>query len=186
MTPDDMEGRLEKLADWFSQITDAVSPVSSSQAAKDLRALLLDYRERGRVLDEAASPAQEGETVADDLLHKTIKRLKSHVVAMSDGKKLVAQGLPGPTPNPIMACLADLPEIVRHLEAAEFEIDSALERYEDQPVVPVGREDARKRLIGLLIEARPAHKDWANMCEITPDGADAILAALRPTDTGRE
>ena len=66
----------------------------------------------------------------DGLLHKTIKRLKGHVVAMSDGKKLVARGEPGPSPNPIMACLADLPEIVRHLEAAEFDIEAALEEHE--------------------------------------------------------
>ena len=53
--PDDMEKRLASMANWFSQLTDAPAPVSSSQAAKDLRALLLAYQERGRAL-EAASP----------------------------------------------------------------------------------------------------------------------------------
>jgi hypothetical protein len=46
MTPDDMEGRLEKLRAW-----DTLHPPDFEA----LRALLLDYQERGRAL-EAASP----------------------------------------------------------------------------------------------------------------------------------
>tara|TARA_R110000868_G_scaffold20938_1_gene87736 strand:- start:374 stop:739 length:366 start_codon:yes stop_codon:yes gene_type:complete len=36
----------------------------------------------------------------------------------------------------------------------------------------------REKLIGLQIEARPIHKHYANICEITDDGADAILALI--------
>jgi hypothetical protein len=78
---------------------------------------------------------------------------------MSDGKKLVAQGRPGPVPSPIMACLADLPEIVRHLEAAEFEIDSAFERYEE---APAPAPDLAGR------EAIAVVEEWLSMAKDTP------------------
>jgi hypothetical protein len=53
MTPDDMEGRLTEFANWLDSRMDKISPLSAPKAAADLRALLLDYQERGRALEEA-------------------------------------------------------------------------------------------------------------------------------------
>jgi hypothetical protein len=55
MTPDDMEGRLAELADWLHPRDTEPTSKWLWQDAADLRALLLDYQERGRAL-EAASP----------------------------------------------------------------------------------------------------------------------------------
>jgi hypothetical protein len=50
----------------------------------------------------------------------------------------------------------------------------------DEVAHPPALGEWRDALIGLQIEARPLHKHYANICEITDDGADAILAALPP------
>jgi hypothetical protein len=52
MTPDDMEGRLAKFADWLDSRMDKLCPLSAPKAAAELRALLLDYQERGRALED--------------------------------------------------------------------------------------------------------------------------------------
>lgn len=46
------------------------------------------------------------------------------------------------------------------------------------PPAPSADSGVREKVIGLQIEARPIHKHYANICEITDDGADAILQAL--------
>jgi hypothetical protein len=51
MTPDDMEARTLALAAWLDSSTHEPCAFSSAQAASDLRALLLDYQERGRALE---------------------------------------------------------------------------------------------------------------------------------------
>jgi len=53
MTPDDMEGRLEAFIRWLDPDNREPFSWSSLQIVADLRALLLDYQERGRALDEA-------------------------------------------------------------------------------------------------------------------------------------
>lgn len=52
MTPDDMAGRTRALAAWLDSSTHEPWAFSSAQAAADLRALLLDYQERGRALKD--------------------------------------------------------------------------------------------------------------------------------------
>jgi hypothetical protein len=54
MTPDDMEGRLEKLREW-----DTLHPPDFEA----LRALLLAYQERGRALEFVRGEARRGQTV---------------------------------------------------------------------------------------------------------------------------
>lgn len=51
MTCDDMEGRTRALAAWLDSSTHEPWAFSSAQAAAALRALLLDYQERGRALE---------------------------------------------------------------------------------------------------------------------------------------
>ena len=153
----------------------------------------------------SASPAPAGDLVERDadLLHKTIKRLKGHVVAMSDGKKLVAKGQPGPSPNPIMACLADLPEIVRLLEAAEFDIEAAFEEHEARAMLaadlaalsasPAPAGDLVERVAGYPVTvdehlavaervltniARPTHVDGAVVYSMSDDVPEDIAVAL--------
>jgi len=57
MTCDDMEGRTRALAAWLDSSTHEPWAFSSAQAAADLRALLLDYQERGRALEPFAAVA---------------------------------------------------------------------------------------------------------------------------------
>ena len=57
MTCDDMEGRTRALAAWLDSSTHEPWAFSSAQAAADLRALLLDYQERGRALEPFALAA---------------------------------------------------------------------------------------------------------------------------------
>lgn len=66
-----------------------------------------------------------------ELLHAVIATLRGHVQALSDGKKLVRDGMPAPSPSPIYAVFKALPGIVRELEMAELEIESDFERYDD-------------------------------------------------------
>jgi hypothetical protein len=116
----------------------------------------------------------------DDLLHKTILRLKDHIKAVQVGKAASKGGERTET-NPILDCINALPEIVRHLDAAEFEIESAFERYENaSPVVPVSREELARMILDFPFNI--------NRREDVLELADAILAALgtTSTDTGRE
>jgi hypothetical protein len=57
MTPDDMAGRLEKLREW-----DTLHPPDFEA----LRALLLDYQERGRALEEIKALPDLSKNPADD------------------------------------------------------------------------------------------------------------------------
>jgi hypothetical protein len=66
MTPDDMEGRTRALAAWLNSSTHEPWAFSSAQAATDLRALLLDYQERGRALEELLASTVGPEVGAGD------------------------------------------------------------------------------------------------------------------------
>ena len=52
MTPDDMEGRLEAFIRWLDPDNREPFSGSSLQIVADLRALLLDYQERGREIEK--------------------------------------------------------------------------------------------------------------------------------------
>jgi hypothetical protein len=70
MTPDDMEGRTLALAAWLDSSTHEPWAFSSVQAASDLRALLLDYQERGRALDGINQMARDQlALIPPDLVH---------------------------------------------------------------------------------------------------------------------
>jgi hypothetical protein len=53
MTPDDMEGRLARIEDAIEQ-SEVFGFKTTNPAIADLRALLLDYQERGRALEQTA------------------------------------------------------------------------------------------------------------------------------------
>jgi len=53
VSADDMEGRLEAFIRWLHPDNREPFSGSSLQVVSDLRALLLDYQERGRALEEA-------------------------------------------------------------------------------------------------------------------------------------
>jgi len=76
--------------------------------------------------------------VMDDLLHKSITRLKAHMAAVQAGKAASMRGERTET-NPILDCINDLPEIVRCLDAAELEIEAAFEAYEDAARAAIAR-----------------------------------------------
>lgn len=65
MTPDDMEGRLEAFIRWLHPDNREPFSGSSLQVISDLRALLLDYQERGRALEPFADLADEFSVCGD-------------------------------------------------------------------------------------------------------------------------
>jgi len=76
MTPDDMEGRLEAFIRWLHPDNREPFSGSSLQVVSDLRALLLDYQERGRALEENASglPYSVGDLLSYDMGGGTLIR----------------------------------------------------------------------------------------------------------------
>jgi len=54
------------------------------------------------------------------------------------------------------------------------------------PVVPVGVREEQRQRVAEIVEAAIERHAPANSIRHTLDDADAIIAALRPTDTGRE
>jgi hypothetical protein len=54
------------------------------------------------------------------------------------------------------------------------------------PVVPVGVSEEQRQRVAEIVEAAIERHAPANSIRHTLDDVDAILAALRPTDTGRE
>jgi hypothetical protein len=55
-----------------------------------------------------------------------------------------------------------------------------------QPVVPVGVSEEQRQRVAEIVEAAIERHAPANSIRHTLDDVDAIIAALRPTDTGRE
>lgn len=109
---------------------------------------------------------QQGEGHADALepLRRSISDLKTHIQAVQTAKK---EGGPG---NTITDCINALPDIVRALEAAEFEVEAAFEEYEDTTPARAEAQDE-----GAAGEWPEVTDQWAETyCDLTgknPDGA---------------
>jgi len=157
--PDDMEKRLASMANWFSQLTDAPAPVSSSQAAKDLRALLLAYQERGRALEAASPvvPAPEGEAWRTVPVEPTEAMLVNGREALMPLVRLDSYG-------PLIGVWGDM------LAAS--------------PVVPVGASRETVHDLILMRVFGPCDAISDELDSAVWNAADAIIAALRPTDAG--
>jgi hypothetical protein len=56
--------------------------------------------------------------------------------------------------------------------------------FEGQPVVPVGVSEEQRQRVAEIVEAAIERHAPANSIRNTLDDADALIAALRPTDTG--
>lgn len=120
-------------------------------------------------------------------LHAVIQQLRTHVQALSDGKRAVAAGRAAPKPLPFALLFADLPGILRELEAAEFDIESEFEAYEDRRAPPPAGDNAGlvKRLEARAESYRSGGPSSEHTAAILDEAARAIrrleaLAALEP------
>lgn len=79
-----------------------------------------------------ASGSERDTSDAIDLLVRSKAALQGHIDAIQAGKQASEIGQPVGQPNPILECINGLPEIVRWLDAGQFDIEAAFEDYEDR------------------------------------------------------
>jgi len=200
MTPDDMEGRLlARLSVLYADARNG-TPVTDpnehdadelAEIISDLRALLLDYQERGRALEAASPvvPAPEGEAVGDPVLWKdrpdewTDAILAAHPVNSTDPERhnrfALAMKMVG-NRHGKYELVGLVHWLLTRLEAAS-------------PVVPVGRGDVE--VVAEWLEmAKETPKqlhsslNYVPVCPSEIEAIERILAALgtKGADTGRE
>jgi hypothetical protein len=96
--------------------------------SSDLRALASQALARRDGVEEPVGDVIEG-------VQNAIKGLRAHVAAIQADKRA------GTNAGSIYNCINDLPNIIRQLEAAEFEIEAEFERYEDAHPAPTAHGD---------------------------------------------
>jgi len=69
-------------------------------------------------------------------LHDVIGKLRRHIDAIQEAKRRVEAGGKLGRPDPLLACVNDLPAIVHELDMAELEIEADFEAHEDRPTAP--------------------------------------------------
>lgn len=141
-----------------------------------------------RCLDEGAA-GERDTSDAIDFLIKSKAALKGHIAAIQAGKKAADKGEIGigEDTNPIVDCVNDLPEIVRWLDAGQFEIEAAFEAYEDaaHPSPPPAADEDRVRIaLRELIDADKELAEAVNFCEPTENN-DALTTAEYRTRAAR-
>ena len=142
--------------------------------SSDLRALVSQALARRDGVEEPVGDVIEG-------VQNAIKGLRAHVAAIQADKRA------GTNAGSIYNCINDLPNIIRQLEAAEFEIEAEFERYEDArpaPTTPDLRDQmAMAALTGLLAGGWPVHDDPSFQAYIL---ADLMLAERNRTNKGED
>jgi hypothetical protein len=146
--------------------------------SSDLRALASQALARRDGVEEPVGDVIEG-------VQNAIKGLRAHVAAIQADKRA------GTNAGSIYNCINDLPNIIRQLEAAEFEIEAEFERYEDARPAPTAPGDALDwqsvgMWMGFAASVIKSGEPWTDQCEqhyIEARAAFGRLAALRQPDT---
>ncbi len=123
-----------------------------------------------------ASGSERDTSNAIDLLVQSKAALQGHIDAIQAGKQAAGIGQPVGQRNPILDCINALPEIVRSLDAGQFEIEAAFESYEDSLQAALRAQpsgEARVAPVGVRVLDR-AGLDQAT----TPGHPDAFLNVL--------
>jgi hypothetical protein len=117
-------------------------------------------------------------------VQNAIKGLRAHVAAIQADKRA------GTNAGSIYNCINDLPNIIRQLEAAEFEIEAEFERYEDArpaPTAPDLRDQmAMAALTGLCADPNTAGEEPLRLAHTAYWLADAMLAERNRTTKGED
>ena len=115
---------------------------------------------RAEAQDEGAA-GERDTSDAIELLVKAKDALQGHVAAIQAGKQASEIGRPLGQLNPILDCINGLPEIVRWLDAAQFDIEAAFEDYEDHAhPSPTPAADADKLRIAVEALERYAEQGY--------------------------
>jgi hypothetical protein len=213
MTPDDMERRTLALAAWLDSSTHEPWAFSSAQAASDLRALLLDYQERGRALERLVSVEWEPDAEMPDGHAAVFRR----ALTVGDFRQRPRHPERKEPMTPFMPTVTLSPDALVRIEGGEVVTWAECERRlaartpapegvvacsgceghptfpnvpcavcGASPVVPVGETEEQRQRVAEIVEAAiERHAPTKGICH-TLDDADAILAALgtKATDTG--
>ncbi len=142
------------------------------------------HRELHALADRAQALARRDgveEPVGDVIegVRDAIKGLRAHVSAIQTDKRV------GANAGSIYNCINDLPNIIRQLEAAEFEIEAEFERYEALSASPAPAGDLVERDIAVIrdmVSDYAGNEQWDAWSRIQNEMARlrAVIAAMQP------